>query len=355
MDFQKLIKRAGASALIFVFFLNQPVYSNETVLAGNVKPCTCEHSCVNADAPITVMQDHVHAKGSWMLSYRYMNMRMSGNRKGHDDVSNADVLRDFMVTPTDMTMNMHMLGLMIAPSDHLTLAAMLPIVRKDMNHRTRTGLTFRTHSEGIGDLKLAGLIPVLNVAGEHVHHKVHLNAGLSFPIGETDAHGDLPTGPNQRLPYPMQIGSGTWDLLPGVTYRGQMDHWSWGAQTLLTLRPGRNNIGYSLGNEYEMTFWGAREWSRWFSQSVGLRYKIWENIGGRDPSLNPLMVPTADPKSRGGKRLDFLFGVSFNIPKGFLKGQRAAIDFGVPVMQSLDGPQLETDWYFTAGWQASFG
>jgi len=219
-----------------------------------------------------------------------------------------------------------------------------------MDHRTRAGLTFRTNSEGIGDLKLAGLIPVF----EWKKHRMHLNAGLSAPIGETDAHDDLPTGPNQRLPYPMQLGSGTWDLLPGLTYNGQTENWSWGAQSLLTIRPGRNKIGYSLGNQYEVTVWGQRKWAKFLSQSLGLRYRIWENIDGRDPGLNPRMVPTADPKSRGGKRLDFLFGINLYMPKGLLKGQRMAFEIGVPVMQSLDGPQLENDWYFTGGWQASF-
>lgn len=329
-----------------------PGWAHEEMLAGNVP--AYELSRADAHAPITIMGDHVHKKGQWMLSYRYMQMRMSGNRIGHEGVSNQEVLNRYRVAPTDMAMQMHMLGLMWAPSDRVTLMAMLPVMRKDMNHRMRTGLTFRTHSDGIGDLKLSALIPVYHRAGERVRQHVHLNAGLSFPIGEIDEHGDLPTGPNQRLPYPMQLGSGTWDLLPGITYTGQTENWSWGAQGLLTLRPGRNHIGYSLGNEYEITAWGARKWADWLSQSAGIRYRIWQNIGGRDPGLNPLMVPTADPDSRGGKRLDFLFGVNLYMPKTFLKGQRLAIDFGIPVMQSLDGPQLETDWYFTAGWQAAF-
>lgn len=322
-------------------------------LAGNV-----EHYNVSrpdGHAPITVMQDHVHKKGEWMLSYRYMNMQMSSSRNGHDNLSNAEVLTDFPITPTEMTMQMHMFGLMVAPSDYITLMAMLPFVRNDMAHRNRAGLTFKTHSEGLGDLKLVGLIPILEKVGEEINHKVHLNAGLSVPIGEIDEHAQLPgAGLPQRMPYSMQPGSGTWDLLPGITYNGQSENFSWGAQSLFTLRPGRNTIGYSLGNRYEITMWAARRWAKWISNSVGVKYQIWQNIGGRDPGLTPAMVPTADPKSRGGKRMDFLFGINLMIPEGPLKGQRLAFDVGVPFMQSLDGPQLETDWYFTAGYQAAF-
>jgi hypothetical protein len=338
------------SILVFFFqvFAGDAVADRE-VIAGNVTA----YNGLRPDghAPITIMGEHLHRAGEWMLSYRYMNMRMSGSRRGHDNISNQEVLDDFPVTPTDMTMNMHMFGLMVAPSDRVTFTAMLPIVRKDMNHRTRAGLTFRTHSDGIGDLKVGGLVPVF----EKGRHRVHLNAGVNVPVGEIDEHGDLPTGPNQRLPYPMQLGSGTWDLLPGATYNGQTENWSWGAQGMATIRPGRNRIGYSLGNQYQTTIWGARKWAPWLSTSAGFLYKIWQNIDGRDPGLNPAMVPTADPKSRGGKRIDLLFGLNLYVPKGVLKGQRTAIDFGIPVVQSLDGPQLETDWYFTVGWQASFG
>lgn len=152
----------------------------------------------------------------------------------------------------------------------------------------------------------------------------------------------------------MQLGSGTWDLLPGLTYVGHSDDFSWGLQGLATIRPGRNRIGYALGNQYEVTTWGSYSWFESLSQSIGFKYSIWENITGRDASLNPNMVPTADPNSRGGKRIDLLAGFNYVVPRGYLEGNRLAIDFGFPIMQSLDGPQLETDWYFTAGWQFAF-
>ena len=68
------------------------------------------------------------------------------------------------------------------------------------------------------------------------------------------------------------------------------------------------------------------------------------NIHGSDPGLMPAMVPTADPNRRAGERLDLLFGVNVFATTGVLGGLRAAIEGGLPVYQSLDGPQLETDW-----------
>jgi hypothetical protein len=91
------------------------------------------------------------------------------------------------------------------------------------------------------------------------------------------------------------------------------------------------------------------------STSIRFNYEWWDNIDGSDPDLGaaPFVVPTADPDLRGGQRLDMLFGINIE-PKGVLKGHRFAIESGLPVYQDLDGPQLETDWIFTAGWQLSF-
>lgn len=64
--------------------------------------------------------------------------------------------------------------------------------------------------------------------------------------------------------------------------------------------------------------------------------------------------PTADPNRRGGTRLDAMFGVNLIGPENSkLKGHRLAVEGGLPVMQRLEGPQLETDWMITAGWQYS--
>ncbi|MBO6658950.1 MAG: hypothetical protein JJ934_18805, partial [Pseudomonadales bacterium] len=57
-------------------------------------------------APIGVMGDHTHHKGEWMLSYRYMLMRMEDNRDGTKRLDESEVLisgtGDYRVAPTDM-------------------------------------------------------------------------------------------------------------------------------------------------------------------------------------------------------------------------------------------------------------
>jgi hypothetical protein len=300
-------------------------------------------------APVGVMGDHVHPKGQLMLSFRTGFMDMDGNRDGTSRESTSDVLQQFPVAPTDMTMQRYMLGAMYAPTDDLTLMAMLPIVRNDMNHETRRGTTFRTRASGIGDVSLTGLIRIYD---DETHH-LHANAGLSFPTGSVSEKDDTPMG-HVRLPYPMQLGSGTWDLLPGLTYYGQFADLSFGAQARGVVRTGRNRHGYRLGNQASLTGWGAYALLPWLSASFRAEYGWRGDIHGSDSALNPRIVPTADPDLRGGQRIDLLVGLNVVVPDGTFRGQRFGIEGGVPVWQDLHGPQLETDWRLVAGWQYAF-
>jgi hypothetical protein len=71
------------------------------------------------------MGDHTHQRGKWMLSYRFMSERMDDNYTGATKVTPTHVHADFMISPVSMKMDMHMLGVMDAPSDKLALFAML--------------------------------------------------------------------------------------------------------------------------------------------------------------------------------------------------------------------------------------
>ncbi len=334
-----------------------------------------ECDCARPDgyAPLGVMADHYHKKGEWMTSYRYMFMSMDGNRMGDDRLSVAQIGVPgggigFPIVPTKMYMQMHMLGAMYAVSDSVTVMGMLPIRDIEMDHTTTVpvpglpvpGSNFRTKASGVGDFQIGGLFKLYN----RNRHSLHLNLGLSLPTGsidETDAAPNPAAGTFSEtiLPYPMQLGSGTFDLRPGFTYLGQTDDWSWGAQVMATARLGENDRDYSLGNQVESSTWISRRVNEWLSGSFRMRSLVWGNINGRDaalPTVGPLGFPveTMDPNRRGGNRLDALLGINFYAHRGFLKGHRLSVEGGIPVYQYLNGPQLQTDWTLVAGWNHSF-
>lgn len=188
----------------------------------------------------------------------------------------------------------------------------------------------------------------------NTNHHAHINFNISIPTGSLSQTSQVlaPTGmmPNLRLPYPMQLGSGTFDALPGVTYTGNYRKLGWGGQYMSEIRMERNNSGYALGDKHTLTGWGSYEWAPWFSTSARILYKTQESIRGMDPLISA-PVQTAVPGFQGGQELGISVGFNLSGKHGILKGHRLAAEAIVPVYRRTNGPQLETDWRVVTGWQ----
>ncbi len=324
----------------------------------------------DSHAPIGVMGDHTHDKGELMFSYRFMQMEMQGNRDGTSGISPETIVTTvpnrfanppmmpptLRVVPTEMTMNMHMFGVMYAPLERVTLMAMLNYVDKSMEHITFAGATgttrlgtFKTETSGLGDTSLTALI---RLAGDH-SQRWHATLGVSLPTGDTDETDTIltpmNTRPSPRLPYPMQLGSGTYDVIAGLTHARNWERWGFGAQWRSTVRTGDNDEGYTLGDEHRLQAWLSRLLTPAVSVSGRIEYFDRGNIDGIDP-LIAAPVQTADPDRQGIQRIDLGVGANVVLPD---ERHRLAFEFSVPVRQDLDGPQLETDWQLTLGWQFS--
>lgn len=298
-------------------------------------------------APIGVMGDHTHKEGEWMFSYRYMTMNMDGNRDDTDRLATSEVLRSgsgiYAVAPLEMTMEMHMLGAMYAPSDRYTLMVMVPWLKNEMDHATAMGGAFTTESSDLGDISVAALIPYRESSSWLV--------GVSIPTGDLDQRDQTPMG-RSVLPYPMQIGTGTYNLQLGYTLMQYRDGYSWGGQIKGNFPIGENDQDYSVGNRYEASVWLAKRMGT-FSWSARTHYQRITDYDGADPryamGLASNLIPTVDPDLRDGQRLDVALGVNW----AHRSGVRLALEYSVPAYQKLDGPQLEVDNVFTFGFQYS--
>lgn len=348
MSCQKLF--CNLSAAVVAFVANAAVASEGAHAAHHVRGAI-------SHAPIGVMGDHNHAKGEWMFSYRSMRMDMEGMRQDDERVAARDVTGNmmapgaYMVSPTKMTMDMHMLGAMYAPSDSVTLMAMLPYLELEMDHVTRMGAEFSTEASGFGDAKLAALLKLSEYRVGDVLNRFHLTIGVSAPTGSLDEKDMTPAGYSQ-LPYAMQLGTGTWDLRPAITHQAYSGNWNWGAQLSANIPlEARNDEGYRWGASAEFTNWAAYAVSDALSLSVRLKATQWAGIVGERNDLNPGMVSTANTSNSGGTRIDVGIGANFMVQGGTLAGNRFSLEMMRPVQQRLEGVQLETDWILTAGWQ----
>ena len=362
----KLLNTAALTAVILAGSL--------TTASAHENDRTAPHAMDHA--PIGVMGDHRHKKGEWMTSYRFMRMDMDGNRDGTnrltpDEIATTIPNRFFgspmqpptlRVVPTNMTMDMHMVGAMYGVSDRVTLMGMTSYKRNEMDHLTyRGGMEsdirgeFTTVSKGFGDSSLTAIIGVDD--GSKSTRQINANIGVSLPTGSNEKSDQIltPMGgtPSPRLPYPMQLGTGTYDLLPALTYFDREDKFGWGAQVRARLPLGENSEGYKLGTRGELTAWAAYEPAYWISLSGRLKAVSQNSIKGADATIMA-PVQTADPDNFGGDYVDAIFGVNLAAQNGALEGHRMALELALPLRRDVNGPQLETDSVFTLGWQKAF-
>ena len=324
----------------------------------------------DSHAPIGVMAEHIHKKGEFMVSYRFVNMSMEDNLIGTGDISSEQIVTDtpnrfgappmLRVVPTNMSMNMHMFGVMYAPSDWITLSVMSMYHIKSMDHITFQGMmgttqlgNFNTKTSGLGDLKIAALMKIKQSEKYTLIGKI----GVGLPTGSIDNTATIltpmNTQPEVRSPYPMQLGSGSIEFSPALTYTGKTSTMSWGAQAGTTLRSNDNNEDYKLGNEINLTSWFAYPIIKGISTSARVSYLDKGQISGIDDDIT-LPVQTANPDFQGGSRVDAALGVNMIGQSGFFENIRLAFEYSLPIYQNLNGPQLKVNNTLTVGVQYAF-
>ncbi len=324
--------------------------------------------------PSGMMGNDLAPEGKFMMGYRFGAMSMSDNRIGTTEVSDDFIATQvpnvffgapmqpptLRIVPQEMTMQMHMLGLMYGATDRLSLMAMLPYVEKSMTSLTYAGPTGTAvlgrssmRAGGMGDIRL-GATYGLKTKGRD---KLLAGLALSLPTGSITETGTMlsPMGTlmTRRMAYPMQLGSGTYDLMPTLSYRTGAGRMNWGAQLSGILRLGSNDEGYSLGDEIALSAWASYKPGRSVSYWGRIEAARLGRIDGRDPLIAGPMQG-ANPAFHGGDTVTLAAGADFTMQDGPLKGHKLGIDIGVPVYQNLNGPRLGTDWVLGVGWRRMF-
>ena len=314
---------------------------------------------------------HTHPTGMWMFNYKFMRMNMSGLRDGTSDVGKSSVgynrmgkPYNYMMIPTDMTMDMHMFMAMYGITDRLTVMAMTNYLDNKMNMLMDMGMPMDPNmpdkgqtkeppmrTSGLGDTEIRGIYKV---------NKYFVGSlGLSLPTGDIEKEFVTMKRPPYRQPYDMQLGTGTYDLKPAITYSALSADakWNWGAQAMYTWHTANNDNGWRYGDSLKLTGWLQRALGP-LTSWLRLAYANTGRIKGHDSEIDKLLdpnmmkgapMPDADPDNYGGQRLDGLIGVSL-----FKGPVSIGIEGGVPLYQNLNGLQLKTTWLLNAGIQIMF-
>ncbi len=311
----------------------------------HISPVSAQWTAHRPDghAPIGVMAEHTHSQGEWMIGYKALVTYGQNNLDGTDRVSLSEIFdAGYVMASENMLMQMHMLEVMYAFSDEFTLMLMADFMIHDMAHAHAPGFgeDHSHNTSGLADLSLTGMYKFYDDRNQRMHAEL----GFTIPTGRYDFFEG----------YNMQLGTGTADIIAGLTYLLQNNAFSYGAQFRSRLSFYDNSRGYRHGNRFQTTAWAGYMLNEWFSPLLRIEYSHWGNIEGRDPQLDPMIDPARDPNIQGGDRIDLGIGTNFYIRRGSLKGLRIAAEALIPIYQNLDGPQLSQDIGVVFGLQYAF-
>lgn len=327
--------------------------------------------------PAGIMFDHVLPNaGDVMIGYRYMYANQAGViQNGTNVVSDSMIVhngcgaKQCFVTPNEMSMNMHMLDLMYAPTNWLTLMLMPQFMDMHMTMRSLDGAPTRpspltplgaaiVHSEhehttgGIGD---TGMYVLFNVA-KFANQQINVSLGISAPSGDSDIQlRDTHRQDLGFIHYGMQLGSGTWDFKPAVTYTGDFGSFSIGAQLNGTKRlESKNKAGFAFGDIFQATGWGSYSWTNWLATSVRGVYTLQGALNGSYKGVYHQIGSMDYTNSYGGRFVDVGFGVAVSMPDGSLQGNRLSFEWLQPVHDDVNGYQLPREGALSATWTYMF-
>jgi hypothetical protein len=369
-----------ALLLIVCGFISTYTYAQQDnadlgIKAANNDAATCTGSfcgCAgNSQAPLGVMTDHIHSKGSFMLSYTFMNTMMQGNNIGASKVSDNDVYKNYMMAPETMTMQMHMLMAMYGVTDRLTVMAMGGYMVNNMNMAmdskggymfmngswmympAGTSMGMQTMSSGLTDTKLSALYNFSNKPAQ----RIIASLGINLPTGTIMATGTTVLGDNQRLAYDMQTGTGSYGLAPDFTYARKNGLFYWGGNVGANVNLNYNSLGYKYGNTYHATAWAGYQFLPFVSATLRAEDVHQDIISGADKALTNSVYETTDPTTQtanyGGTWMNMYVGLNFYMMKPLIERFRLMTEYGMPVYQNLNGTQMALKSNFLVGLQYS--
>lgn len=143
-----------------------------------------------------------------------------------------------------------------AVTGDLTLGVTLPVVQKQLEFKTSSGTKTIT-SSGLGDLSLVGVYRFYRRDVPRATTQFSLIGGLKAPTGSTsqsDRDAPLLPGNNrERLPRPLQPGSGSWDGIVGIAGFQNLDRLSFYGSVQGKLNSEDDNFRFGNNLHYDFT------------------------------------------------------------------------------------------------------
>lgn len=316
---------------------------------------------------------HLPEKGQFVTGINFQHHEFNGLLEGSDSVSSAEAVATapniffgapmqpptLRIVPKSAKADVAFPFINYTVDERFSLVALAPLIRKRTKLETfnppgTTSLgTTTVKSDGLGDIKFGLLYtPFKSYNDKGIRkHNLILDAVLSAPTGSIDEEDKI-LNPmnikmNTRLPYGMQLGSGTWDTLLGIAYWGKEGKWGWGAQYLATLPlESENSEGWRYGDKHEGTGWVSYEWLPTLASSLRIRHEYQDEIQGMDPKIfGPGLG--ANPGNYGGTRTELMVGINWM----YQPARNLSLEFSKPISQDRNGFQPDHDYSLMISWR----
>ena len=351
MGSKKMIKEGDSVLIKLIFSSGDEVKTNFTVKKmvmkmshgkmnmKNMKHMNMKMHRPDFAPPTGVKSPKKMMKNKLMLSYKFGSMEMGCCKRGGKNIPNASIASlGYSMAPTKMSMDMHMFGGMYAFGSNFTMMAMIPYVEKNMEMIKISGMNqgklHQMQSRGVGDLKILGISQF---------KKINFSLGLSLPTGEYDEQDHNMMGQLKVLPYGMQIGSGTTDILFGMGRQYFYEDWSLGYQFNATFRTEKNNDKWAYGDEQSLNIWASKNLNSEIGVSTGINFVNKDSIDG--DSIHKLTnSPRWDGKSYNSQTINLTVGLNAKYGKN-----RIGFNCGVPVYEHHNAPSPDQDFKCTIG------
>lgn len=311
-------------------------------------PNTFADSRADNHAPAGVMYEHLHKKGEWMAGYNVQRLQQNGGYYSGAHQATANEMGPYGMLSNKHEMYMHMLHLMYAPTDNLTLMLMPMYMSMDM---TMGGNPQQSDSGDADDHGSHGSSPAHGVKGwgdtilsasyrayDQGKHQVITTLGISAPTGDYKKYGS----DGNPVHYGMQIGAGVWQAIPTVSYIYTENQVKAGLQ-LSTRQPifdKVNDLGYYPGDQRSATAWLSYLWHPNFSTSARIQYSNTDTIQGHYKSSHNHSAPADIQGNYGGEQTFAGLGVNAFMP--IAGGVRTGIEYLTPIHENLNGVQQRT-------------
>lgn len=252
------------------------------------------------------------------------SMTDSGSMHNHSTATNGAAMHG-----TDM----HDMGMNSA--DTMNIARHASAMSGDMSgHGGHGGMAHSMSVSGWSDTVFGAQFKVCDES----EYQVYANVNFSAPTGSVtrkQASGAF-------MPYGMQLGSGTWDFLPGIVITHAIEEQVLVGGRLSARLPleDRNESGYFLGDTYNAEAWIGASVTEYLAGSVRLMYEKRNRISGHYNGAHNHASPTDFQENYGGEFVDIGLGLHLNPG---VAGLQFGAEWVVPVAEHYNGFQIGRD------------